>query len=81
MCIRDSESGLPFPTQGDLPDPEIEPESPVAHALPGGFFTTESPGKPVDSVVAVSYTHLDVYKRQTKESKMQYLDAISKTTE
>ena len=46
-------SRLPFPTQGDLPDPEIEPESPVAHALPGGFFTTESPGKPVDSVVVV----------------------------
>ena len=47
-------SRLPFPTQGDLPDPEIEPESPVAHALPGGFFTTESPGKPVDSVVVQS---------------------------
>ena len=28
---------------GDLPDPEIEP---VSHALAGGFFTTEPPGKP-----------------------------------
>ena len=46
-------SRLPFPTPGDLPDPEIEPESPVAHALPGGFFTTEPPGKPVDSVAVV----------------------------
>ena len=39
-------SGLPFPTAGELPNPEIElvvPESPV---LAGGFFTTESPGKP-----------------------------------
>ena len=30
-------SGLPFPSPGDLPDPEIEPEYPV---LAGRFFTT-----------------------------------------
>ena len=36
-------SGLPFPSSGDLPDPGIEPVYP---ALAGGFFTTESPGKP-----------------------------------
>ena len=30
-------SVLPFPSPGDLPDPEIEPGS---HALAGGFFTT-----------------------------------------
>ena len=36
-------SGLPFlPTQ-DLPDPEIEPESP---ALAGGFFNAELSGWP-----------------------------------
>ena len=34
--------GLPFLPPGDLPDPGIEPVSP---ALPGGFFTTEPPGK------------------------------------
>ena len=34
-------SGLPFPSPGDLLDPEIEPESP---ASAGGFFTTEPPG-------------------------------------
>ena len=39
-------SGLPFPPLGDLPDPGIEPESPVALALTGGFSTTEPPGKP-----------------------------------
>ena len=32
----------------DLPDPEIEPESP---ALAGGFFTTELPGKPMPTDV------------------------------
>ena len=38
--------GLPFPTPGDLPDPEIEPASLVNPALAGGFFTTALPGKP-----------------------------------
>ena len=37
-------SGLPFPSPGDLPKPGIKPASP---ALAGGFFTTESPGKPL----------------------------------
>ena len=36
-------SGLPFPCPGDLPDPGIEPGSPV---LGGRFSTTEPPGKP-----------------------------------
>ena len=36
-------SGLPFPPPGDLPNPGIQLASPV---LAGGFFTTESPGKP-----------------------------------
>jgi len=36
-------SGLPFPSPGDLSDPEIEPEFP---ALAGRSFTTEPPGKP-----------------------------------
>ena len=35
---------LPFPSPGDLPDPEIKPVSP---ALGGGFSTTEPRGKPV----------------------------------
>ena len=34
-------SGLLFPPPGDLPDPGIEPTSPLS---PGGFFTTEPPG-------------------------------------
>ena len=36
-------SGLLFPFPGDLPDPWTDPTSP---AFAGGFFTTESPGKP-----------------------------------
>ena len=36
--------GLPFPTPGDLTDPEIEPTSP---ALAGRFSTTVLPKKPL----------------------------------
>ena len=39
------ESGLPFPTPGDLPDPEIKPTTPSPLELAGGFFTTEPPGR------------------------------------
>ena len=40
---QEYESGLPFPSPGDLPNSGVEPESP---ALAGGFFTAEPPGKP-----------------------------------
>ena len=40
---QEYQSGLPFPSPGDLPDPGIKATSP---ALVGGFFTTESPRKP-----------------------------------
>ena len=36
-------SGLPFPSPGDLPDPEIEPRSPTLQA---DALTSEPPGKP-----------------------------------
>ena len=32
--------GLPFPPQGNLPNPEIEPTTFMSLALAGGFFTT-----------------------------------------
>ena len=35
-------NGLPFPSPGDLPDPEIEPMSLMSPALAGGFFTTSA---------------------------------------
>ena len=38
-------NGLPFPSPGDLPDPETEPASLMSPALAGGFFTIEPPGK------------------------------------
>ena len=40
-------SGWPFPSPGDLPNPQIEPTSP---ALTGGSFTTVPPGKHVQDI-------------------------------
>ena len=36
-------SGLPFPIPGNLPNPGIEPMSPVSPAVAGGFFATAPP--------------------------------------
>ena len=52
-------SGLPFPSPGDLPDPETEP---MSSALSGGFFTTEPPGKSkykyCSAIKKMKYYHL-----------------------
>ena len=44
---QEYQSGLPFLTPWELPDPEIKPTSLASPALSGGFFTTEPPEKPV----------------------------------
>ena len=36
---------MPFPSPEDLPDPGFKP---MSLALAGGFFTSESPGKPTN---------------------------------
>ena len=43
-------SGLPFPSPGDLPDPGVEPETPV---LAGKFFTTEPPEKAFKEAIII----------------------------
>ena len=42
-------NGLPFPPPGYLPDPEIEPTSPVSPALQEICLPTEPPGKPFEA--------------------------------
>ena len=44
---KNTEVGCHFLLQGNLPDPGIEPVSPVSPSLAGGFFTTEPPGKSI----------------------------------
>ena len=42
---KEQPSWVSFPTPGDLPNPGIQPASPVFPALAGGFFfTTVPPG-------------------------------------
>ena len=41
---QEYQSGLLFPPPGYLPNPGIEPMSPVSPALAGRFFITELPG-------------------------------------
>ena len=55
---------MPFPPPGDLPNPGIEPPSP---ALAGGFFTTESQGKPASCV-----TYFTTVNKE-KKKKVQFL--------
>ena len=42
FCRREYWSGVPFPTPGDLPNPGIEPESPMSPALANRFFTASA---------------------------------------
>ena len=46
------QGGSPFPSPGDLPDPEIEPPSP---ALAGGFFTAKPPGTDTEGGAYIRY--------------------------
>ena len=48
-------SGLLFPPPGDPPSSGIEPMSLASPALVGGFFITESPGKPISAVCVCIY--------------------------
>ena len=53
-------SGLPFLPPEDLLDPGTEPASPGAPALAGGFFTTETPGKPTRMVEDMQINKCDM---------------------
>ena len=52
LQTRILESGLSFPSPGDLPDPGIESVSP---GLADGFFTAVPPGH-IEILVMVSYS-------------------------
>ena len=62
-------SGLPFPSPGDLPNPEIKLGSP---ALTGEFFTTEPPGKPVQCQYSTHNTSLGQKKKRIRKGVREY---------
>ena len=68
-------SGLSFPFPGNLPNPEIKPESLKSPALAGGFFTTEPPDKPwlftVNGFTWFSFFSSHFWGRGEKENTIQ----------
>ena len=58
--------GLPCPPPRDLPNPGIEPESPVSPTLAGGFFTTSVLGNLIKFEILNIYYFL-LYILKTKE--------------
>ena len=71
-------SELPFPTPGALPNPWIEPTSPVSPALAGGFFTTAPPGKPkyIKSDFFLGYFMSTIYINKTSNIKYLFKNVI-----
>ena len=45
-------SVLPFPSRGDLPNPEIEPTSPAFQAETTAWATREAPQKPLHNTIS-----------------------------
>ena len=69
----------PFPSPGDLLDAGIEPMSP---ALTGGFFTTETPGKPPSSsLAAYKMTLLNTDDRMLEDSGLSLFHSYLFNTE
>jgi len=52
-------SGLPCPSPGDLPDPEIEPASLMSPALAAGSLPLAPPGRPQSSKETNFYIERD----------------------
>ena len=66
-------SELPFPSPGDLPDPEIEPRSP---ALQADSLLSEPPRKP-HSMLYPLYIHMPFWKIKKKVIKSEKIMAIA----
>ena len=58
--LQESWSGLPCPSPEDLPDPGIEPASPVPPALQVGSLPLQPPGKPFQRFPSVCSLHSTV---------------------
>ena len=58
-------SGLPCPSPGDLPDPEIEPRSPVAAALQVDSLQLSHQGSPM-VILGPQYFKTDSIENKNK---------------
>ena len=72
-------SGLLFPSPGDLPNPRIEPGSPVSPAVAGRFITTKATWKAqikllkkkIDGKEAHTHTHTHTHTQHCKQTQGQ----------
>ena len=61
---QEYQSGLPFHTPKDLPDPRIEPKSLASPAVAKKkFFTTAPPGKPMKLLLKETHTHTHTHTK------------------
>ena len=51
-------SGQPFPSPGDIPNPEIKPTSLTTPTLARGFFTTSATWKPIYNIIYIIYIYI-----------------------
>ena len=77
-------SRLPFPSPGDLLNPEIEPVSPISAALAGRFFTISATWKDIYMCVCVciyiyTYTHAEKPNQMKGNIQSSYFE-IGKQT-
>ena len=63
-------SGLPVPSPGDLPDPEIEPMSPTLQA---DALTSEPPGKPIFQLPNIYLKNRTLLAEYSKMIILSYL--------
>ena len=64
-------SGLPFPSPGDLPNPEIKPGSPAFQA---DALTSEPPGKPRIWKGHPKHSNINKMKRQRNTQQVKEQD-------
>ena len=72
---QESQSGLPFSTPRDLPDPGIEPKSPAPSALAGRFFTSAPPRKPIWNIKGPQ-TAKTILKKKNKAGGLPVSDFV-----
>ena len=68
-------SGLPFPSPGELPNPGIEPVSP---GLAGGFFTTEPPGRSLETSLFADDVVLYIENHDTIRKLLELISELAK---
>ena len=67
-------NGLPFPAQGDRPNPGMELESLASPVLTGVFFTTEPFGKPIVIITLLLIKMEDMFLKKMTQSIKWYFE-------